>query len=79
MAEDRSSVDVIRESKVLAYTVGAFTLAAGVTLLLSANSGRFLINLKPLSQRRGNATDCWNGCMPSPAPPRNRTTSPCWR
>lgn len=43
MAEDRSSVDVIRESKLLAYTVGAFTLAAGVTLLLSANSGRFLI------------------------------------
>ena len=33
MAEDRSAVDVVRESKLLAYTVGAVTLVAGLVLL----------------------------------------------
>ena len=33
MAEDRSSLDVVRESKTLAYTVGAITLIAGLVLL----------------------------------------------
>ena len=33
MAEDRSAISIVRESKVLAYTVGAITLAAGLVLL----------------------------------------------
>lgn len=33
MAENRSSIDVVRESKTLAYTVGAITLVAGLVLL----------------------------------------------
>src|SRR5690349_7342608 len=33
MAENRSAVDVVRESKMLAYTVGAITLVAGLVLL----------------------------------------------
>ncbi|WP_426572658.1 HdeD family acid-resistance protein [Aquihabitans sp. McL0605] len=33
MADNRSAVDVVRESKMLAYTVGAVTLAAGIVLL----------------------------------------------
>lgn len=33
MGDDRSKVDVIRESTVLAYTVGAITLVAGLVLL----------------------------------------------
>ncbi|MFN8018625.1 MAG: DUF308 domain-containing protein [Acidimicrobiales bacterium] len=33
MAEDRSSLDVIKESRTLAYGIGALTLAAGIVLL----------------------------------------------
>jgi len=33
MAEDRSAISIVRESKILAYTVGAMTLAAGLVLL----------------------------------------------
>jgi len=33
MAEDRSAISIVRESKTLAYTVGAITLAAGLVLL----------------------------------------------
>lgn len=33
MAEDRSAISIVRESKVLAYTVGAITLGAGLVLL----------------------------------------------
>ena len=33
MAGDRSAINVVRESKMLAYTVGAITLAAGLVLL----------------------------------------------
>jgi uncharacterized membrane protein HdeD (DUF308 family) len=33
MAGDRSAVSIVRESKLLAYTVGALTLAAGLVLL----------------------------------------------
>ena len=34
MPEDRSSIDIVRESKTLAYMVGAVMLAAGLVLLL---------------------------------------------
>lgn len=33
MAEDRSTIAILRESRALAYSVGGFTLAAGVVLL----------------------------------------------
>lgn len=33
MAQDRSAIDIVRESKLLAYSVGAITLAAGLVLL----------------------------------------------
>ncbi|MCU1370224.1 MAG: putative rane protein [Ilumatobacteraceae bacterium] len=33
MAEDRSAISIVRESTVLAYTVGAITLVAGLVLL----------------------------------------------
>ena len=33
MAEDRSKIDVVRESKALAYSFGAITLVAGLVLL----------------------------------------------
>jgi uncharacterized membrane protein HdeD (DUF308 family) len=33
MAEDRSAISIVRESKILAYTVGVATLAAGLVLL----------------------------------------------
>lgn len=33
MAGDRSAINIVRESKILAYTVGALTLAAGIVLL----------------------------------------------
>jgi len=33
MAEDRSAISIVRESKILAYTVGLITLAAGLVLL----------------------------------------------
>ena len=32
MAEDRSAISIVRESKILAYTVGVATLAAGLVL-----------------------------------------------
>jgi len=33
MSEDRSSLDVLRGSRVVAYTLGAITLVAGLVLL----------------------------------------------
>ena len=33
MAEDRSAINIVRESKILAYSVGFVTLAAGLVLL----------------------------------------------
>ena len=50
MAEDRSAISIVRESKILAYTVGVATLAAGLVLLFWPDR-TFTVVAHPLAGR----------------------------